>query len=132
MHHSLIDPAKLHVFGESRKHQKMRKSVIQGCANLWVTSMSLLPVTCEAARACSAQKRPAKNTTKIVVHLSNPRGHTWTPRDQFSAYFAVVKHYHIAGNTVVKSCLKIRNNDDRDFSPKHSSSSSSLRLSFER
>ena len=94
--------------------------------------MSLLPVTCEAARACSAQKRPAKNTTKIVVHLSNPRGHTWTPRDQFSAYFAVVKHYHIAGNTVVKSCLKIRNNDDRDFSPKHSSSSSSLRLSFER
>jgi len=30
----------------------------------------------------------------------------------------VVKQYHIAGNTVINSCLKIRNNDDRDFPPK--------------
>jgi len=29
-----------------------------------------------------------------------------------------INKYHIAGNTVVNSCLKIRNHDDRDFSPK--------------
>ena len=63
-------------------------------------------------------KRPAKDAPKIAVHLSNPRGRTWTASDQFSAPFAVVKQYHIAGNTVVNSCLKIRNNDDRDFAPK--------------
>jgi len=28
----------------------------------------------------------------------------------------VVKQYHITGNTVLNSCLKIQNNDDRDFS----------------
>jgi len=56
--------------------------------------------------ACSAQKRPAKDAPKIAVHLSNPRGRTWTARDQFSAPFAVVKQYHIAGNTLVNSCLK--------------------------
>ena len=28
MQHSLIDPAKLHVFGGSRRHQKMLKNVI--------------------------------------------------------------------------------------------------------
>ena len=49
MQHSLIDPAKLHVFGGSRRHQKMRKNVIWDCVNLWGTSMSFLPVTCDAA-----------------------------------------------------------------------------------
>ena len=29
-----------------------------------------------------------------------------------------INKYHIAGNTVINSCLKIRNHDDRDFSPK--------------
>jgi len=38
--------------------------------------------------------------------------------DQFSAPFPVVKQYHIAGTTVVNSCLKIRNNHGRDFSLK--------------
>ena len=66
------------------------------------------------------QKRPAKDALKIAVHLSNPRGRTWTARDQFSAPFAVVRQYDTAGNTVVNSCLNIRNNDDRDFSPKMS------------
>ena len=91
------------------------------CGRVWPQLLQLLaqsligsPDTLE----CSAQKRPAKDAPKIAVHLSNPRGRTWTARDQFSAPFAVVKQYHIAGNTVVKSCLKIRNNDDRDFSPK--------------
>jgi len=51
-------------------------------------------------------------------YLSNPRGRTWTARDRFSAPSTVVKQYHIAGNTVVRSCHKIRNNDDRDFAPK--------------
>ena len=68
--------------------------------------------------ACSAQKRPAKDAPKIAVHLSNPRGRTCTARDQFSAPIAVVEEYHIAGNTVVISCLEIQNNDDRDFPPK--------------
>jgi len=44
----------------------------------------------------SAQKRPEKDALKIAVHLSNPRGRTWTARDQFSAPFAVVKQYQIA------------------------------------
>jgi len=114
MHHSLIDPAKLHVFGESRKHQKMRKSVIQGCANLWGTSMSFLPLTCDAARSLQCPKNLSKDAPKIASHLSNPRGRTWTARDQFSAPFAVAKQYHVAGNTLVDSHLKIRNNDDRD------------------
>ena len=84
--------------------------------------MSFLPVTIVVLAtpqgACSAQKRQAKDAMKIAVHLSNPRGRTWTARDQFSAPFAVVKQYHIAGNTVINSCLKIRNNEDRDFPPK--------------
>ena len=66
--------------------------------------------------ACSAQKRPAKHAPKIAFHLLNPRGRTWTARDQFSAPFAVIKQYHVSGNTVVNSSyLKIRNNDDMDF-----------------
>jgi len=68
--------------------------------------------------ACSAQKRPAKHAPKIVSHLLNPQGRTCTARDQFSAPFAVIKQYHVSGNTVVNSYLKIRNNDDMDFAPK--------------
>jgi len=68
--------------------------------------------------ACSAQKRPAKDAPKIAVHLSKPRGRTWTAHDQFSTPLAVVKQYHIAENTVVNSYLEIQNNDDRDFAQK--------------
>jgi len=78
--------------------------------------------------ACSAQKRdrkvyytqkrPTKNAPKIASHFSNPRGRTWTTRDQFPAPFAVVRQYQVARNTLVNTYLKIRNNDDRDFDPK--------------
>jgi len=70
--------------------------------------------------ACSAQKRPAnpaKDAPKIALHLLNPRGRTCTARSQFSAPLTVVKQYHVAGNTVVNSYLKIWNNDDGDFAP---------------
>ena len=68
--------------------------------------------------ACSVQKRPAKDATKIAVYLSNPRGRTWTAGDQFFPPFPVVKQYDIAWNLLINSCHKIRNNDDRDFAPK--------------
>jgi len=84
--------------------------------------MSFLPVTIVVLAtpqgACSAQKRQAKDAMKIAVHLSNPRGHTWTACDQFSAPFAVVKQYHITGNTEINPRFKIRNNDDREFPQK--------------
>ena len=57
MHHSLIDPAKLHFFEESRRHKKTHKSVIQGCANLRGTSMSFLPVTCDDGLQCPKETR---------------------------------------------------------------------------
>jgi len=64
MHHTLIDPAKLHLFGESRTHQKMRKSLIQACANLWGTSMSFLPYTCDAAGGLQCPKETSKRCTE--------------------------------------------------------------------
>jgi len=53
-----------------------------------------------------AQKRPAKDAPKLTVHLSNPRGRTWTARDQFPAPFAVVKQYYIAGKNPNKRTNK--------------------------
>jgi len=63
MRQSLISPIKLHVFVGSRRHQKMRMYVIQGCANLWSTSMSFLRVTCDAARGLQHPKETCKRWT---------------------------------------------------------------------
>ena len=95
---------------------------MQGCANLWGTSMSFLPVTSDAARGLQCPQETCKRCNENRFTSFKPtRTHvdrTWTARDQFSAPFAVVKQYHVAGNTLVNIYLKIRNNDDRDFAPK--------------
>ena len=67
--------------------------------------MSFLPVTCDAARGLRCPKETCKRCTENRFNLSNPRGRTWTTRDQFqvSAPLAVVKQYHVTGNTFVKS-----------------------------
>jgi len=88
---------------------------VQICGVLPCLSFQLLATP---QGACSAQKRPAKDAPKIASHLSNPRRRTWTTRDQFSAPFAVVKQYHVAGNKLVNFYFKILNNDDSDFDPK--------------
>jgi len=120
MHHSLIDPAKLHVVEESRRHQKMHKSLMKMHkslmkmrARVWSRLVQICGVLpCLSFRllatpqgACSSQQRPAKDAPKIASHLSNPRGRTWTARDQFFAPFTVVNN-HVAGNTVVNSYLE--------------------------
>ena len=56
MRHSLISPIKLHIFVGSKIHQKMRMYVIQGCENLWSTSMSVIRVTCDATRGLQCLK----------------------------------------------------------------------------
>jgi len=58
------------------------------------------------------QQKMHRKSLYIFQTHENARG------PQVSAPFVVVKQYHITGNTVVNSCLKIRHNDDRDFSPK--------------
>jgi len=63
MRHSLTSPIKLHVFVGSRRHEKMRMCVIQGCANLWSTSMSFLRVACDAARGLLCPKETCKRWT---------------------------------------------------------------------
>ena len=104
--------------GDSKDAQRcasLSSTLVYICGLLACLSLRLLATR---QGACTVQKRRAKDALKIALHLSNPRGSKWTARHQFSAPFAVVKQYHIAGNTVVNSCLKIQNNDDRDFSPK--------------
>ena len=68
MRHSLISPVKLHVFVGSKRHQKMRMCVIQGCANLWSTSMSFIWVTCDAARGLQCPKQTCKRRTGWKLH----------------------------------------------------------------
>jgi len=68
MRHSLIRPIKLHVFVGSRRHQKMRMCVIQGCANLWSISMSFLRVACDAARGLLCPKETCKRWTGWKSH----------------------------------------------------------------
>ena len=68
MRHSFISPVKLHVFVGSRRHQKMRMCVIQGCANLWSTSMSFLRVACDAARGLLCPKETCKRWTGWKSH----------------------------------------------------------------
>jgi len=77
MKYSLIDPANLHVFGGSRRHQKMRKDAIQGCVNLWGTSMSFLPVTCDAARGLQYPKETSKRCTKNRCTSLVPESNSW-------------------------------------------------------
>jgi len=75
------------------------------CAKMWsrdVKFFGVLPclsfqLLATPQGACSAQKRPAKDASKIAVHLANPWGRTWTARDQFSAPFAVVKIFKSQG-----------------------------------
>jgi len=93
MHHSLIDPAKLYVFGGSRRHQKMRKNVIYGCLNLWGTSMSFLPVTCDAARGLQCPKETSKRCTENRCTSFKPtRTHvdrTWSIFRTFCCFKAI-------------------------------------------
>ena len=117
MQHSLIDPAKLHVFGESRKHQKMRKSVIQGCANLWGTSMSFLPNYLRRCKGPAVPKRDQQKMHRKSLYIFQ------THEDARGPHVIDFPHlllwYNHIINTVVNSCLKIRNNDDRDFALKN-------------
>jgi len=80
--------------------------------------MSFLPVTCDAARGLHGPKETSKRCTENGCTSFKP---TWTNVDRKWSIFRTFccgKQYHIAGNTVVNSCHKIRNIDDRDFSPK--------------
>ena len=101
--------------GDTKRCARVWFKVVQICGVLPCLSLQLLATP---QGICNVQKRPAKDAPKIALNLSNPRGCTWTSRDQFSAPFAAVKQYHVTGNTVVKSYLKIRNNNDRHFAPK--------------
>jgi len=85
MQHSLIDPAKLHVFGVSRRHQKMRKSVINDYANLWGTSRSFLPNYLRRRKGPAVPKRDLqkmhlKSLYNFQAH-EDVRGRTWTHVD---------------------------------------------------
>jgi len=68
--------------------------------------------------ACSARERPAKDGREEnrfrVWSFKLMRTHVM----KFCAPCTVVKSQHDAGNTVRSSYLKIRSNDDRDFTPK--------------
>ena len=80
--------------------------------------MSFLPVTCDAARGLQCPKETRKRCTENRCTSFKPTrtnvDRTWS----FFRTFCCGKMIYIAGNTVVYSCLKIRNNDDRDFPPK--------------
>jgi len=54
---------------------------------------------------------------KTASHLLNPGGRWWIESDQFSAPFAVVKRYHVAGNTFANSISKF----GTMMTPKHKS-----------
>jgi len=54
---------------------------------------------------------------KIASHLLNLGGRWWIESDQFSAPFAVVKRYHVAGNTFANSISKF----GTMMTPKHKS-----------
>ena len=94
-----MSPTKLHVFGGSTGHQKVGMCMIQGCANLWSTSMSFLLVTCDAARGLQCRKRPATDglgINRLVTHSFKP---TMTHVMNFFPPFPVVKQKHVEGNT---------------------------------
>jgi len=86
--HGLISPTKLHIFGDSRRHQKMRMGVIQGCANLWSIWMSSLRVLLATPQgACSERDLQKKNRWKSLydtVFQTNPED----ARDQLFRTFS--------------------------------------------
>jgi len=82
--------------------------------------MSFLRATCDATRGLQCSKETCKrwdgeNLLYDMV-FQTPRTHVIS----FSAPFSVVKQKHgtARGNTLVNSYLKIRNKDDRNFTPK--------------
>jgi len=106
MHHSLIDPAKLHDFGESRRHQKMRKSVIKGCAIFGGTSMSFLPITCDAARGLQCPKETCKRCIQNRFTSFKPtRTHvdrTWSIFRTFGGGKTIWRRREHSGNSYLK------------------------------
>ena len=100
--------------GDTKRCARVWSRVVQICGVIPCLSCQLLATP---QGACSAQKRPAKDAPKIASLLSNPRGRTWTTRDEFFAPFAVVKQYHVAGNQWLTP-LESQHNDDMDFAPK--------------
>ena len=78
--------------GDTKRCARIWSRVVSICGVLPCFSFQLLATP---QGACRAQKRPDEDAPKIAVHLSNPRGRTWTASDQFSASFAVAKQYHM-------------------------------------
>jgi len=80
MRHSLISPARLHVFRGSRRYQKRRMCVIQGCANLWNTSISFPTSYLRRRKGPAVPERDLQKMDRVKTALrhgfSNPRGRT--------------------------------------------------------
>jgi len=89
--------------------------VVQICGVLPRLSYELLAAP---QGACCARKRPAKDgpgENRITAwSFKHPR----TQVIKFSAPFPLVKQKHVSGNTLVTSYPKIRNKDDKNFTPK--------------
>jgi len=101
--------------GDVKRSECVLSRVVQICEVLPCLSYKLLATP---QGACSAQKRPAKDVP------DENRFTTWSfkpPRTHMinvSAPFPMVNQKHVAGNTMVSSYIKIRNNNYKDFTPK--------------
>jgi len=89
--------------------------VVQICGVLPCLSYELLATP---QGACCTRKRPAKDglgqNRITALSFKHPRTHV----NNFSAPFPVVKQKQVSGNTLVYSYPKIRNKDDKNFTPK--------------
>jgi len=96
-------------------HPRVWSRVVQICGVLPCPSASYL----RRRKGPAVPKRDLQKMHRTSFYIFQSHEDARGPHViKFSAPFAVVKQYHVAGNTVVNSYLKIRNNDDRDFAPK--------------
>ena len=95
-------------------HPRVWSRVVQICGVLPCPSASYL----RRRKGPAVPKRDLQKMHRTSFYIFQSHEDARGPHViKFSAPFAVVKQYHVAGNTVVNSYLKIWNKDDGDFAP---------------